>query len=376
VPRDKKILYILAVLATAGLIPAVLLPPTLCPQLSAAWLAVCAIAALMLIKKRRAPSIHRKTVLLIMAVVALVYLTLTLLSGLIFGFVQTPGFSTARLWQGILPAVLIIVATELVRRILLSQEKRLPAVFAFVLGVLGELAAGGGLNGLSTFNAVMDVVGLTLLPAICAGFLYQFVSARYGAFPCIVYRLLFVLPPFFLSIASDIPDAIRSFIALLLPLVVLLFLRTLFEKQVKKATASPHSKRIELIAAIAALVIAAGIIALVSGQFRYSSIVIATGSMTGELNVGDMVVYERYEGQAVETGDIIVFERDHSQVIHRVVEIKHINAQTRYYTKGDANPTLDIGYITDADIVGITNFKIAFLGYPSLWMRRIFDFGL
>ena len=35
-----------------------------------------------------------------------------------------------------------------------------------------------------------------------------------------------------------------------------------------------------------------------------------------------------------------------------LADIKIINGETRYYTKGDANEDLDAGYITDSNITG------------------------
>ena len=115
------------------------------------------------------------------------------------------------------------------------------------------------------------------------------------------------------------------------------------------------------------------IVMLISCQFRYGILVIATESMTGEVDKGDAVVYEQYKNQIIEEGDIIVFKVNDSLVVHRVVEIERVNNINRYYTKGDANSFIDVGYITDSNIVGVTHFKIKYIGYPSLWIRSLFD---
>lgn len=112
---------------------------------------------------------------------------------------------------------------------------------------------------------------------------------------------------------------------------------------------------------------------LISNQFYYGALVIATDSMTGELNRGDVAIFERYEDQLIIEGQVIVFEQNHSMVVHRVADIKIINGNTRYYTKGDANEDLDAGFITDADIVGLVNVKVPYFGYPTLWMRGLFQ---
>jgi signal peptidase len=110
---------------------------------------------------------------------------------------------------------------------------------------------------------------------------------------------------------------------------------------------------------------------LISCQFRFGAVVIATESMTGEINKGDVIIYERYDDQTIKEGQVIVFLQDQNRIIHRVVKIENIGGEVRYFTKGDANYSLDDGYITDADIVGLTDVKIAYIGYPTLWLRKL-----
>ena len=130
-------------------------------------------------------------------------------------------------------------------------------------------------------------------------------------------------------------------------------------------------KHFGLIGTAAALLIIVSMAMLISCQFRFGAIVVATESMTGEINKGDMVIYEQYDGQPIEEGQVIVFLQNKSRIIHRVVEIEHIGEEVRYYTKGDANEDWDSGYITEADIVGLTDMKLSYFGYPTLWLREL-----
>ena len=95
--------------------------------------------------------------------------------------------------------------------------------------------------------------------------------------------------------------------------------------------------------------------------------------MTGEIDKGDAVIYEQYEGRGISKGQIIVFKKNSTTVIHRVVDIKNINGVTRYYTKGDANESEDSGYIVSGDIIGIVDLKIKYIGYPTIWVRSLFE---
>jgi signal peptidase len=112
---------------------------------------------------------------------------------------------------------------------------------------------------------------------------------------------------------------------------------------------------------------------VISNQFFIGTYVIATESMTGELNKGDAAIYERYDDQTITEGQVIAFEKNGIVVIHRVVDIQIINGQTRYFTKGDANEGLDSGFIFDSNIIGLINFKIPYIGYPTLWLRSLFS---
>ena len=59
-------------------------------------------------------------------------------------------------------------------------------------------------------------------------------------------------------------------------------------------------------------------------------------------------------------------------IIHRVIKIEKINGVLRYYTKGDANEDRDSGFITNDDILGTVNYKLPYVGYPTIWVRSLF----
>ena len=109
-----------------------------------------------------------------------------------------------------------------------------------------------------------------------------------------------------------------------------------------------------------------------SNQFEIGAVVIATTSMTGELNKGDIVFFEQYKTQEIKENEIILFKAEGVLVVHRVVEIADINGEVRYYTKGDSNDDRDSGYRVKSDIVGKTLIKCPYVGYVTLWMRDIF----
>ena len=149
-----------------------------------------------------------------------------------------------------------------------------------------------------------------------------------------------------------------------------MLIRGLFNKD-RKYAMKHKGNVISFIALIIVLVLMTSLVMLISCEFKYGMIVVGSGSMRDELNVGDAIVYEEYTNQLVEVGDIVVFDKDGTLVIHRVVDKYTIDGVVRYITKGDANEDVDAGFITNADIVGITQFKILYIGYPSILIRKL-----
>ena len=114
------------------------------------------------------------------------------------------------------------------------------------------------------------------------------------------------------------------------------------------------------------------IVMLVSCKFAIGALVIGSGSMTGTIDKGDIIVYERYgKNESVKTGDIIIFRSDDLKIVHRVIDQKLMGEETRYYTKGDANQKQDDGYRTSKDVIGQVKFKIPYIGYLTLWVNNL-----
>ena len=325
----------------------------------------------LLIKKRGILSINKGSVTLIMVVSAFLYLMFIYILGIYFGFYKYIGLSVNSFLKFTLPISIVIISVEIIRRALLSQEKKLTTVFAYLIALISDLLIVSNLWAVNSFNEFMNMVGLTFFPAAVGGILYHYLSRKYGAISVIPYRLIVSLYPYVLLRLPFIPDALLGLINILVPLALFLFVRAVFEKKPQRAAKTKSKWRYLVYALIAILMIST--VMLISCKFKYGALVIGSESMTGTLNVGDTIIYEKYDGEAIQEGQIIVFQDGKVAVIHRVVDIERINGVTRYYTKGDANDGLDLGYRTAGDIIGTTKLKISLIGYPTLWLRSLFD---
>ncbi len=370
---DKRILHAISASTLAVLLLAFFLPGEYSGKVTAAVLLLpVALLCRFAIKKRSIPSINKGQVLMIMSIMSVVLLTLLYMTGLEFGFVRNPYALHARFLLGYaLPTSVIIVASEYARYVMRAQNDKAADVLSYLFCVVAEVLTFGNFAYVNTFNRFMDFVGVTLFPAIIANLLYHYLSKRYGATPNIVYRAVLALYTYFIPIVSGIPDSLLAFAKLFIPILIYLFIDALFEK--KKKYALVKTSKLSVVITAVAVVIMAGVVMLISNQFRFGVLVVATPSMTGELNKGDAAIFEKYEDQPLVEGQVIVFEKYGSLIIHRVVDIQTVNGTTRYFTKGDANEDLDAGFIHSSDIVGVVNYKVPYIGYPTIWLRSLFQ---
>jgi len=87
---------------------------------------------------------------------------------------------------------------------------------------------------------------------------------------------------------------------------------------------------------------------LYSDVFGYTVFEVQTGSMSGSIEVGDIVIVKVIdEPDLIETGDVISFVEDNMIITHRVI----VEGQDYFVTKGDANNT-DDGKISKDSLIG------------------------
>ena len=93
--------------------------------------------------------------------------------------------------------------------------------------------------------------------------------------------------------------------------------------------------------------------------------------MEPKIKVGDVVIVDRYfKKNSLEKGKIIAFKKDNIIMVHRIVKKVKLDNSFVYYTKGDANNNIDDFLINEKDIIGVVNFKIGYIGYPTVWFSK------
>lgn len=272
----------------------------------------------------------------------------------------------------ILPTAVIIIASEIIRNILLAQNTKFNSFITFLIMVLIDLIVYVNIYNVETLEKFAEVIGFTFFASVACNLLYNYNSSRYGMLGNIIYRLITVLYVYIIPYVPNVYIFFRSILRMLYPYVIYQVLEYTFGKSIKSTPV--EDKKTDILGKVVFGIVAVLLAMLISCQFSYGILVVASGSMSGTISTGDAVVYETYTGeQNITINDVIIFNKDGTRTVHRVIDMKNVNGEQRYITKGDANQQQDEGYITNEDIIGITKFRIAYLGYPSVWLSDMFS---
>lgn len=379
--KDKLKLYFTEILLFSCFLITIIVSNKMTYTTSAIILTVSMLIVKSLLKKKNTKSLYQKQVFYLMFGFAIIYLALFFFIGILKNdFLRQPvTFEFKTLYRFIIPISISIITSEIMRSILLYQEGTIriknfqgdiSKILTFVNMVLIDVLIYIGVYDLTSYEQFSAALGIVIFASISCNLFYNYTSKRYGMFGIIVYRMITILYTYIIPITPNIHIYLKSFFRTVYPYFLYLILEKTFSKT--DFVVSYTTRRRNFIEITAIVITMTFITMLVSCEFKYGLLVVGSKSMTGTINMGDAIIFEQYKKQPIRNGQIIIFKSDGLQYVHRVIDIKDINGEIRYYTKGDANEKEDKGYITKKDIVGLTKLRIVGIGWPSLWFRDLF----
>jgi len=305
----------------------------------------------------------------------LLYFIIYYLSGLILSFTKTINYLTFQgIFKVIIPLILTIIAKEVLRYMMLlkAEGSKKLVILTCITFILFDLI---GTYSIFTFKTPYNIfmfISLRLFPAISKNIVCTYISSKVGYKPVILYLLVYELYPYILPIVPNPNEYLYTVINFIVPFILLYRLYKLFKKDCdEELIRKYHKKKFGIL--ILPIIVIIFLVYFTSGYFRYHTIVIASGSMVPNINKGDVVVIEKIEDNydLLELNQVIAYKYNNIIVVHRLVKMVKIDNEYYYYTKGDANNAIDNYIITKDMIIGIVNYKIPYIGYPSVWLRNL-----
>lgn len=339
----------------------------------AVFLAFFAVIISLSLKQKRTLSIKKKDVFKLVTLLGFIYIALLYTLGIYTGFYKaTVKFSLNTVINYIIPITIIIISSECVRDKFINYDSKVIIIINFIIQIIIDLLIyTDNIYKYNSLDDIMVLVGYVFFASVSSNLLYNYISKRYGKKSNIIYRLLTVMYLYIIPITPDVYIFFLSFYRMVFPLIIYYIIESFYGEV--EDTSKPRSKILRVISS-SLFVVLMVYICLISCLFKYGALVIGSGSMTGTIDKGDVIIFAKgIDAKEINKKDIIVFVKDDIKVVHRVIDKKETNGEYRFYTKGDYNKKQDDGYITQSELYGSVMFRIKKIGLPTIWLHEMFE---
>jgi signal peptidase I len=318
-------------------------------------------------------SLYRIDVVQIVFIYSFIYLIITYLLGLLFGYTRSPySLTFINIFFNILPVLAVIVIRELFRYVIVSKSNKIGEYFLLIITfVTIDITFNLGSYDLKSVMGIFSLVGNLIIPSIVNNLLLTYLVKKAGYLPTLVYQLIFGLYIYLVPVFPDFGAYFEALFNVVFPTILFVKLNTIMAKPEYRAYKA--NRFTSILISIPLVGVLCFVVSLVSGVFTYYAMAVGSESMVPTLDKGDAVIVRKLtkdDLDSLQIGDIIVYEHDNKLIVHRLVAIKKAYGATVYNTKGDNNNAQDAWDINSADIKGLVRYNIKYIGYPSVWLTE------
>lgn len=336
------------------------------------WILLC-VSLKLYIKKTYATAKLKKEIIDYTLITVLGYIIVYLISGLFVSFGKNPNSATLKgLIINFWVTGTVILTREYVRYLIINntyekQKKKVGIALIIIMTLLEVKTL--NITDMNVYYAFKQIAS-AFLPVLSKNILFTYLAYCKNYVAAVCYDLLIYLVLWLSPILPNMTWFMIAIIDIATPIILLLYIRYIkrkkdyFKSKEGASDSEPKSVIILVIIVILAIWFALGI-------FPVKPIAIATGSMSPQINIGDVAIIKKCGPNDVEVGDIIEYKMPDFTVVHRIVEIKQENGRYYFATKGDSNDSRDKNLVTEDQLIGKCLFKIRYLGYPAIWITGV-----
>lgn len=324
---------------------------------------------------RKDNNICKVNAIQITIITILLYILLTYLSGMYFGFLRNSySLNITSILGNIYSIGIVIVIEELIRYMFVSKSNKdyKPIMLLTIIFILLDIALTYNSMVVSTSLQLFTYVCTTVLPIIARNIVCTYLCKNVSYVPGMILRLFFGLSIYILPIFPDYGFYIEGVLGIFIPYIIYVKVSKLVEESEKRKPRSYKKSfwfiNVPIVAVLIFLVI------LVSGVFKYQIIAIGSGSMSPIIEKGDAVIIAKMNKDdyaSIKVGQILVFIHDGRYITHRVLYISKIDGKYYFQTKGDANSDEDNYIVEEDDVIGVTSQRIKWIGLPTVWFQEL-----
>lgn len=321
--------------------------------------------------------IFKKDILLSIIISCLFYFLITYTMGLFVGFLKN-GYklNVISIMKNTIPIIIIIILQELIRYNLVKKGSRKKEFLILTTIILILMDITLTIKGFDLKNSylLMEFGISYFLPSVFKNALLTYTAHKGGYKPTIAYRLIMELPLYFMPIFPNLGIYMDGVLKILFPtLLIYIIYKLTNSNETQNNTKMLHLNNIFTIILIFIMFLMIGINV---GWFKYYSLTIASGSMSPNINIGDIIIVEKINKNKISKiniGEILVYNKGNKIIVHRVIEIEELDNKFYFYTQGDANESPDNWVIEESDIIGTVKYRIKYIGYPTVLLSEYIE---
>lgn len=317
---------------------------------------------------------NKQSVIQVTIISLLIFILLTYLSGLFFGFLKNAyNLTIISIIKNIYSTFIMIICEELIRYMIAKKEIKghTCLVILTILYIILDFIMIFNNNILKTGVDSFIFITTNILPSISRHILCSYIVKNSSYIPCIIIQLYFGLNKYLLPIFPDYGNYISSMLGIIYPYVIYLVLNRIIVDY-KKEKYVKIKKRLWYIN-FPIIVFLLIVISLSLGIFKYKMIAIASGSMEPVYYRGDAIIYEKVGSKKPQVGEILVFTHNGQIISHRILSISIKDDVYTYQTKGDNNDTQDDFLVKEEEILGTVKLRLKYIGLPTIWLNDLIN---
>jgi signal peptidase len=221
-------------------------------------------------------------------------------------------------------------------------------------------------------------MGENFLPILTENLLATYLALISGPLASLAYRAPLQAFQWFSPILPDLPWGYKALIGVMIPTIGFIAINmATTQRDLRKAgipiktrpTLRPRESQKSMKGWLAISVFLVLTVWTSTGLLGFYPTIIASGSMTPTMDVGDLAMVIPVDPSKIQVGDIIQFWNGEEMILHRVIDIGGEGSTIFFQTKGDDNPTPDSDPVLPAQIRGKLILTIPKLGWISIYFK-------
>jgi signal peptidase len=305
---------------------------------------------------------------------AICQVAILVLVGLLGGFGRSP-------YSHHMPAILgnllyvgtMLLGMEISRAYLMGLlGRRIPLLALLIITILYTVLSLplGILLQLGSPQSAIQTIGERILPVLSENLFATFLVFVAGPLASIAYLGTQLAFEWLSPVLPKVSWYVTAVMGTLIPAFGLLFFYNQTVPESVREADTRQRKGQSPVAWAVVLVISLALLGFNTGLFGVRPTLIASGSMSPSMLVGDVAITRQVTPEQVVVGDVIRYRDGSYYTIHRVVEIQNEVGEITFITRGDTNESNDPP-VPGRDLEGKVILTVPKIGWVSIGIREI-----